>query len=336
MTDPSRPMPYQAPDYDPVADLLEVLDLTEVSAPVADYEAPAMGGGAPAPLPALSSEYDAVFVGRSQPQPHGRVYGGQVIAQAVIAAGRTVTDVAGPARVLHSLHGYFLRPGDSSAPITFAVERLRDGGSFSARRVQASQNGQPILSMASSFQVPAEGLDHQSRMPAAPDPSWLPTVEQELAGLTSPRAEYLTKGRPIDVRHCQGGIYIREGRQAAAKQSVWIKPMGALPDDPLIHAAVLAYASDYTLLEAVLRRHKVVWADPRLRPASLDHAMWFHRQARADEWILYTQASPSASSGRGLGIGMMFAEDGTHIATVAQEGMLRLKGFASPDAPSRI
>ncbi|HYO85575.1 MAG TPA: acyl-CoA thioesterase II [Dermatophilaceae bacterium] len=326
MTSPHGRMPYQADDYDPLSHLLEVLDLRAAAddPDLAHDASPGLGQG-------RDDATYTTFVARSQPQPHGRVYGGQVVAQAVIAAGRTVATLDGPTRVLHSLHGYFLRPGDSSSPIGFVVEVLRDGSSFSARRVHAIQQGKPILSMACSFQTAAEGLDHQDAMPSAPDPSWLPTVEQELAGLTSPRAEYLTRGRPIDVRHCQGGIYVTQGRQAAAEQSVWIRPLGTLPDDPLVHAAVLAYASDYTLLEAVLRRHRIVWADPRLRPASLDHAMWFHRPARADAWILYTQVSPSASSGRGLGIGKMFAEDGGHIATVAQEGMLRLKGYSSGD-----
>lgn len=309
MPDERSRLPYQDPGYDPVAHLLEVLDLTQVDR----LEGTDTG------------DFDT-FVGSSQPQPMGRVYGGQVVAQAVVAAGRTVAGLDGPARELHSLHGYFLRGGDAFSPIGFVVERLRDGGSFSVRRVSAVQHGHSILSMMFSFQVPAEGLDHHSLMPAAPDPSWLPTIETELAGHDSPRAEYLTRGRPIDVRHCQGGVYVEPARPAAAEQSVWIRSLGPLPDDdPLLHAAVLAYASDYTLLEATLRRHRIVWADPRLRPASLDHAMWFHRPARADEWILYTQESPSASAGRGLGIGRMFTGDGTHIATVAQEGMLRLK-----------
>lgn len=311
-------MPYQAEGYNPVSDLLGVLELTRATADDRHKL------GMPEADPDDHGRY-AHLVGRSQPQPMGRVYGGQVVAQTVVAAGRTVASLEGPSRVLHSLHCYFLRAGDANAPIGFVVERLRDGASFSARRVHAIQHGRPILSMACSFQVPATGFEHSDPMPGAPDPSWLPSVEEQLGGITSPRAEYLTKARPIDVRHCEGGLYITPGRQAVAEQSVWIKPLGLLPADPLLHAAVLAYASDYTLLEATLRRHGIVWANPRLRAASLDHAMWFHRPVRADQWILYTQTSPSASSGRGLGIGKMFGEDGTLLATVAQEGMLRLK-----------
>ena len=272
------------------------------------------------------SEAD-IFVGRSQPMPHGRVFGGQVLAQSIIAAGRTVEDVddGGP-RHIHSLHGYFLRPGDSSHPIRFAVERLRDGRSFSARRVHAIQYGKPILSMITSFQTQAGGLDHQDSMPASPDPEQLPTTAEELGRLRRRRSP--ASGRRGSRSTCgtsRAPIYVAPGRQRAAQQSVWLKAAGRLPDDPLLHAAVLAYSSDYSLLEPVLRKHGLAWADPRLRPASLDHAMWFHRPARADEWTLYTQASPSASGGRGLATGRMFAADGTLVASVAQEGMLRVK-----------
>jgi acyl-CoA thioesterase-2 len=265
-----------------------------------------------------------VFVGESQKMPHGRVFGGQVLAQAVMAAGRTVGQIdAGGPRPIHSLHAYFVRPGDDDHPIRFAVDEIRDGRSFSTRRVQAIQYGQPILSMIASFQEPAGGLDHQDFMPAAPDPEALPREDvMDLEGLV-PRG-YL-RPRPVDLRHVEGPINIAPGRQLAARQSVWLRTTGPLPDDPLLHAAVLAYASDYALLEPVIRRHGLAWSDPRLRPASLDHAMWFHRPARADEWILYTQSSPSAQGGRGLALGQMFAADGRLVVSAAQEGMLRLK-----------
>ena len=309
---------------DPFEDLLDVLDLKPAGSAHISVDGP------PGDTEADLGESDAdVFVGRSQPQPHGRVFGGQVLAQSVIAAGRTVEDLEGHAtepRRIHSLHGYFLRPGDSSHPIRFAVERLRDGNSFSARRVHAIQHGKAILSMITSFQTRAPGLEHQDPMPASPDPEMLPTVAEELAGIDHPAADFWSGRRAIDLRHVEGAIFVRPGRQLAARQSVWLKAVNRMPDDPLLHAAVLAYCSDYSLLEPVLRRHGIAWADRRLRPASLDHAMWFHRPARADEWTLYTQDSPSASGGRGLATGRMFALDGTLLATVAQEGMVRLKG----------
>lgn len=312
MTDPPWPA-------DPVADLLEVLDLTLLG------EATISVGGAPGDAESDLGEHNPlVFVGRSQ-YFGGRVFGGQVLAQSLIAAGRTVADVPGPSRMVHSLHGYFVRGGDDSHPIRFVVERLRDGGSFSVRRVHAVQRGETLLSMTASFQVPADGLTHQGMMPAAPDPTWLPTIADQMAEIDHPSRDYLSRPRAIDIRHVEGNIYLQPGRQRAARQSVWIRCTGALPDDPLIHAAVLTYASDFNLLEPVLRRHGLAWVDRRLRPASLDHAMWFHRHTRADDWVLYAQSSPSATGGRGLAIGRMFAQDGRLVASVAQEGMLRLK-----------
>ncbi|MFC6713321.1 acyl-CoA thioesterase [Branchiibius cervicis] len=267
-----------------------------------------------------------LFVGTSQPTPQRRAFGGQVLAQTVMAGGLSVRGAGLPDRRIHSLHAYFIRPGDSSAPINFAVENLRDGNSFSQRRVHALQGGQTILSGTLSFQEPAEGLDHQAPMPAVPDPERVWTAKEELDGLAGmhPAVDHWIN-RAVDVRTVEGALYFKPGRQHYAGQNVWMKAVEPLPDDPLIHAAVLAYASDYTLLEPVLRRHGLVWADKRLRPASLDHSMWFHRPARIDEWVLYTQESPSASGGRGLGIGKIFAQDGTLACTVAQEGMVRIK-----------
>ena len=306
----------------PLEDLLDVLDLKPAGSAHITIGAPA-GGESTAPD---LGEYEAdVFIGRSQPMPHGRVFGGQVLAQSVIAAGRTVADLEGAPRRIHSLHGYFLRPGDADHRIRFAVQRLRDGHSFSVRRVQAIQNGQPILSMITSFQTDAVGLDHQDHVPAAPDPERLETLAEVFAGMDNPQANFWSRDRAIDLRHVEGAIYIRPGRQLASRQSVWLKAIGQMPDDPLVNAAVLAYCSDYSLLEPVLRRHGLAWSDRRLRVASLDHAMWFHRPGRADEWTLYTQSSPSASNGRGLAAGRMFNADGVLLATVAQEGMMRLK-----------
>lgn len=260
-----------------------------------------------------------LFVGQSQPQPWGRVFGGQVLGQSLVAAGRTAPD----GRRVHSLHGYFLRPGDSEMPIEFAVERLRDGRSFSARRVQALQHGAPILAMIASFQTEDTGLEHADDMPDAPDPETLPTASELLGHLDHPAARYWSRERPIDLRHVESPLYITAGGERVARQAVWMRALGRLPDDDLLHRAVLGYASDYTLLESVLRRHGVAWAS-QVKAASLDHAMWWHRPARADEWLLYVQASPSASGARGLGIGRIFSRDGALVASVAQEGMLRV------------
>jgi acyl-CoA thioesterase-2 len=305
----------------PLEDLLDVLDLLPVgSAHITMREA----DGAATDFD-LGEPDREIFIGRSQPMPHGRVFGGQVLAQSVIAAGRTVQDLDGPPRRIHSLHGYFLRPGDPEHRIRFSVERLRDGHSFSVRRVQAIQNGRAIMSMIASFQAEAVGLDHQDHMPAAPDPERMETLAEVFAGVDNPQANFWSKDKAIDLRHVEGAIYIRPGRQLASRQSVWLKAIGTLPDDPLVNAAVLAYCSDYSLLEPVLRKHGLAWSDRRLRVASLDHAMWFHRPGRADDWILYTQSSPSASSGRGLSAARMFNSDGILLATVAQEGMVRVK-----------
>ena len=261
-----------------------------------------------------------LFVGASQRQPHGRVFGGQVLGQTVIAAGRTVD----PSRAVHSMHAYFLRPGDSSEPITFAVERLRDGRSFSARRVHAIQYDKPILSMIASFQTDSPGLDHQDEMPDVPAPEDLPTARELLASIDHPVAQFWAYERPVDVRHVQQPVYWQADEDRVSRQAVWMRVPGTLPDDPLLHRAVLGYASDYTLLEPVLRRHGGTWATPGLKAASLDHAMWWHRPVHVDEWLLYVQGSPSASGARGLGIGRVFSQDGALVASVAQEGMLRV------------
>ena len=318
--------PENGSALNPLEDLLDVLDLEPLGS--AHITVGGAADGDPSTDFDLGESERDIFIGRSQPMPHGRVFGGQVLAQSVIAAGRTVQDLDDTAehpRHIHSLHGYFLRPGDPDHRIRFAVERLRDGRSFSVRRVQAIQNGTAILSMIASFQTDVVGLDHQDHMPAAPDPERMETLAEVFAGMDNPQANFWSKDKAIDLRHVEGAIYIHPGRQLAARQSVWLKAIGTMPDDPLVNAAVLAYCSDYSLLEPVLRKHGLAWADRRLRVASLDHAMWFHRPGRADDWILYTQSSPSASSGRGLAAARMFSSEGTLLATVAQEGMMRLK-----------
>lgn len=316
--------------HDPIADLLATLDLDEVGAvevslrPQGSASDP-QGETVVPDLPTLLRQDVTVFLGQSQKMPHGRVFGGQVLAQCVMAAGRTVRQVDhGPSRPIHSLHAYFMRPGDDTAPIHFTVEEMRDGHSFSTRRVHAIQHGAPILAASASFQEAADGLDHQDQMPVVPAPESLPSLVDVANDLGHPQAQAIARARPIDLRHLDGSLFAGP-RPAAAHQSVWMRAIGDLPDDPLIQAATLAYCSDYTLLEPILRRHELPWTDPRLRVASLDHAMWFHRPGRIDDWVLYDQETPSASSGRGLGIGRLFSRQGVLLATVAQEGMVRVK-----------
>ncbi|WP_243844269.1 acyl-CoA thioesterase II [Salinibacterium sp. ZJ454] len=263
------------------------------------------------------------FQGPSVSMPHGRVFGGQVLAQSILAAMRTVDE----SRVIHSIHGYFLRPGDDQLPIDFGVDRIHDGRSFSTRRAQAYQHGKPILSLIASFQTEDEGLDHQASMPEGlPEPESLPGIAEQLASLNSELATRAISAAAFDLRH----VPSRVGADGAAPpiQAVWMKSLADLPDDPNLHRAALAYGSDYTLLEPVLRRHGIPWLTEGLKIASLDHAMWWHRFARADDWLLYVQESPSASGGRGLAVGRMFTRDGVLVASVAQEGMIRLPQFA--------
>jgi acyl-CoA thioesterase II len=280
---------------DPVADLIDVLDLKALS--------------------------NTEFVGRTQWMPHGRVFGGQVLAQALIAAMRTMVDDRAP----HSLHSYFLRPGDITKQISFSVEILRDGRSFSARRVHALQDGQPIFSMIASFQDPDAGLEHQSLMPqGVTPPEQLASAAQLLSAYDHPATNYWSKARPFDLRHASEPVYLQPAKQHLAEQLIWFKALSELPDDPQLQAAALAYASDYSILESILRRHGLSWAHPGLSSASLDHAMWFHRPARVDQWLLYAQESPSAQNGRGLSLGKIFDREGRLVASVAQEGMVRI------------
>ena len=261
------------------------------------------------------------FEGPSQWMPHGRVYGGQVLAQALAAAIRTVDEE----RVLHSTHGYFLRPGDISLPIRFQVDRIHDGRSFSTRRSQAFQHGLPILSLIASFQRVDEGLEHQFDMPSdIPAPESLPSDEELLSEIDHPIARHWASGRPFDMRHVDPNIFMRHQGELTARQAVWLRARGELPDDPQLHRAALAYASDYTILESVLRRHGIAWANRGMSIASLDHAMWWHRFARVDEWLLYVQESPNAIGGRGLAHGRIYSRDGALVASVAQEGMIRV------------
>ena len=262
-----------------------------------------------------------IFTGPSQWMPLGRVFGGQVLAQSIVAAMHTVPED----RQIHSMHGYFLRPGDVQHPITFSVDRIHDGRSFSTRRTQAFQHGEPILSLIASFQTHDEGVEHQVEMPDdLPDPETLPSTADVLGHLDHDVARYWSSERAFDVRHIPSPVYLRVDGERVPRQAVWMKAFGRLPDDPKMHRAAPAYASDYSILEPVLRAHGVAWATPGLKVASLDHAMWWHRDARADEWLLYVQESPSASGGRGLSLGRIYTRDGVLVASVAQEGMVRV------------
>jgi acyl-CoA thioesterase-2 len=261
------------------------------------------------------------FVGASLPKVGERVFGGQVLAQSLVAAARTVE----ADRLAHSVHGYFLRPGVVSEPITFSVERLRDGRSFSARRTHALQGGEPILSMITSFQLGQEGFEHADAMPSGvPEPDEVPSVLQTLERVDPRVRAFWTASSPFDMRHVDGSLYLEPASRTANRQRVWMRALGTVPDDQALHRALLAYACDHVMLEPVLRRHGASWATPGLSAASLDHAMWWHRDVRVDEWLLYVQAAPSAQGGRGLGVAQVFSQQGVLVASIAQEGMLRL------------
>jgi len=266
-----------------------------------------------------------LFRGRQPDTSLQRVFGGQVAGQALVAGMRTIKRD----REIHSLHAVFLRGGDTSVPILYDVEPTRDGRSFSTRRVVARQHGKAIFYMSASFQVPENGLDHQDPMPAVPAPEDCPELGDLLAKLTGrPREHWDREWASLDVRYAgdsrEGGALHDPDHPAQAR--VWLRASGTLPDQPGLHAAVLAYASDLTLLSAALVPHGLVIGDPRLQPASLDHAMWFHRSFRADEWLLYDQVSPSASGGRGFATGRLFTGEGRLVASVVQEGLLRVVG----------
>lgn len=286
------------PVTDPVASMLSVIDLSASDARTTED----------------------IFTGTSQSMPLGRVYGGQVLAQSIVAASRTIPDD----RIVHSMHGYFLRPGDSAKGITFAVDRIHDGRSFSTRRTQAFQEGVPIFSMIASFQDEDPGLEHHAPMPEAlPSPDDLPDVEAHLQGL-HPMSKRLFTDRPVDLRHIPSPIYAKVDGDHVPSQAVWMRVRRRIPDTPAIHRAALAYLSDLTIQESILRAHGVAWATRGLKVASLDHAMWWHRFGRVDEWMLYVQESPSARGGRGLATGRIYAADGTLMASVAQEIMVRV------------
>ncbi|GAA2256273.1 acyl-CoA thioesterase II [Streptomyces ruber] len=269
-----------------------------------------------------------MFRGRSRSAVVPRVFGGQVAAQALVAAGRTVP----PDRPAHSLHAYFLRMGDPGAPIVYDVDRLRDGRSFTTRRVVAVQHGKPIFTLSASFQRYEEGLDHQAPMPPAPDPVTLPTGEDRLRDyghLAPDVVERLLEARAaVDLRYVDEPPYGRFGEPREPRSQVWFRTNGKLGgavDEPLLHVVLATYVSDMTLLDSVLLAHgRGGWAVGDVVGASLDHAMWFHRPFRADEWLLYDQESPSAHGGRGLGQARIYTQDGRLAVSVIQEGVVRI------------
>ena len=269
-----------------------------------------------------------LFRGRSPKDRWQRVFGGQVIGQALVAATRTVEAARGP----HSLHASFLIGGDPLVPIIYEVDRIRDGRSFSARRVVAIQHGQPIFFMSASFHGDEPGFDHQMAMPDVPAPEALPDEaamrSSIMPDMPEPVRRYFERERPIELRPVSLGRYGPDAPRSDRFQ-VWIRATRALPDDPAIHQSVLAYASDLTLLDASLAPHGRTVFERSILPASLDHALWFHRPFRADAWLLYAQDTPSASGARGFSRGLIYSREGTLVASVAQEGLIRERAPAS-------
>jgi acyl-CoA thioesterase-2 len=268
-----------------------------------------------------------LFRGRSPQDGWQRVYGGQVLGQALVAAVRTVP----PDRVAHSLHAYFLLPGDPARPIVYNVERVRDGGSFTTRRVTGIQHGRPMFAMSCSFHIAEPGLDHQDAMPQVPPPEELPSERQLkaklLAQLPDNIKSYWERERPIEMRPVDVSRYFAREKRAP-EQMVWMRASGRLPDAFPLHQCVLAYASDFTLLDTALIAHGKLMFDKDMQLASLDHALWLHRPFRADDWLLYAQDSPSSHGARGFCRGSIFTRDGILVASVAQEGLMRERSSA--------
>jgi acyl-CoA thioesterase-2 len=262
-----------------------------------------------------------LYRGESRDIGSPNVYGGQVLAQALFAASQTVEG-----RDAHSLHAYFLRPGDKKKPVVYEVDRIRDGGSYTTRRVVAIQRGKPIFNMSASFKTREEGLEHQCEMPDVPGPDGLLNMtelgEQALADIPEKLERFLQWKRPIELRPVEP-THPLHPEPVPPFRDIWLKAKGALPDDPVLHKVILAYTSDYSLLGTALLPHGLTFTQGTIRAASLDHAMWFHRDFRMDEWLLYSMDSPSTSHGRGFSRGNLFTRDGVLVASVTQEGMIR-------------
>ncbi len=272
---------------------------------------------------ALERIEENLFRGQSQDLGWGTVFGGQVLGQALSAAAQTVPRD----RPVHSLHAYFLRPGDVNRPIVYDVDRIRDGHSFTTRRVVAIQNGQPIFNLAASFQVIEDGFEHHEPMPAAPPPLSVPTEQESLRPyvehLPAKMRERATSTRPFELRPVETLPDTLSGSAKPPHRMVWLRTISSLPDDEALHRYLLAYASDYSFLTTSLLPHGVSWLTPGMQVASLDHIMWFHRPLRVDRWLLHVVDSPSAHGARGLVRGRVYSEDGVLVASTAQEGLIR-------------
>ena len=295
-----------------------------------------MSAGPEQPSPALAGLLEVLdleplevnlFRGISPQNRWQRVYGGQVLGQALIAAGRTVDEP----RTAHSLHGYFLLGGDPAHPIIYEVERIRDGGSFTTRRVKAIQHGRIIFVMSASFQKDEQGFEHALPMPDVPPPEALPSAAERVAelieALPKDMRDYWQRENPIELRPVDVSRYLSREPHPPLQQ-IWLRANGPLPDDPRLHQCVLAYASDFTLLDTALIAHGKLLFDRDIQLASLDHALWIHGPFRADDWLLYAQDSPSASGARGFCRGSFFTRDGRLVASTAQEGLIRQRATA--------
>lgn len=263
--------------------------------------------------------FDRAFLATPQYAPWPKAYGGDAVAQSLAAATATIGDD----RAIHSVHGYFLRPVDIDIDVRYEVELVRDGRGYSTRQVRGYQHGKPVFLATASFQVPEVGPSLSAAMPNVPAPESLPSSAEVLDGRTDDASRYWAGGRSFDHRHVPGPLYIGVDGEQVPHQAVWVRAFDRLPDDPKLHRIAIAYVCDYTILESALRGLGLHWSSPGLMTASLDHAMWFHRDARADEWLLYAQEAVSVQSGRGLGLGHFFTESGDLVATVAQEGLIR-------------
>ena len=265
------------------------------------------------------------FRGVSPEDGPGRIFGGQVIAQSLLAAYETVEE-----RICHSLHCYFIRPGDPRIPILFEVDRSRDGGTFTTRRVIAVQNGKQIFNLAASFQVAEDGFEHQAPMPAVRSADDMAAEAEAhkkavLDGMSEEMRRMMNRPRPIEMVGRDNYGFGRKPKPSEPKSDTWMRAVAPIGDDARMHQVILAYASDMNLLSTAMRPHGVAWQTPGLQSASLDHAMWFHKASNFNDWHLYTQDSPSASGGRGFVRGAIYGQDGTLVASVAQEGLMRLK-----------
>jgi len=267
-----------------------------------------------------------VFRAQSPQDGSQRVFGGQVLGQALVAAGRTTP---GDGEQAHSFHAYFLRPGDPKKPILYEVDRTKDGRAFTTRRVVAIQHGRAIFHMEASFHRLETGLEHQDEMPDVPDPETLMSMKERMAPLAdrarnAGESAWLRRERAVETRYVTE-IDLLAPQKQPPRLLVWLKANGTLPVDPLTHQCVVAYASDMSLLDTAMLPHAISWLDDSQQVASLDHAMWFHRALRADEWLLYAQESPSAAGARAFSTGRVFSREGTLVASVVQEGLIRPK-----------